>query len=136
MIPRPIPRPSTAPAARLFVALLATLTPCRTAHAAHPLDYGRITHWVSETRIVGDIQDLAVSGRHIIATAREPGDLEISKLVVFDIRDREHPVAAGAQNLRWDATDDAGRPLPAGVYFYELRVGPSTERGKVVRLRR
>jgi hypothetical protein len=43
---------------------------------------------------------------------------------------------AGTRTLRWDGRDDAGAPLAAGTYLYELRVDDQIEaRGKVAVLR-
>jgi hypothetical protein len=34
--------------------------------------------------------------------------------------------------LRWDGTDDAGRELPAGVYFTHVATAEGTTMGRVV----
>jgi len=42
---------------------------------------------------------------------------------------------SGYQKFVWDGRDDSKRPLPAGVYFYTLRVGCEHHCGELVRLR-
>ena len=37
------------------------------------------------------------------------------------------PSAPGERRVLWDGTDDAGRGLPSGVYFVELRRAPSLD---------
>jgi len=39
---------------------------------------------------------------------------------------------AGTHQVWWDGRSDAGRPLPAGAYFYQVRSGADTRRGRVV----
>ena len=51
---------------------------------------------------------------------------------------RIFPIAHGLQNeisLRWDGTDAQGVPVPAGVYFYEIRSNRSIVRGRIFRMR-
>jgi parallel beta-helix repeat protein len=42
------------------------------------------------------------------------------------------PQAHGTHELAWDGADDAGRPLPAGVYLCRLEVGGEQHRGRLV----
>jgi hypothetical protein len=35
--------------------------------------------------------------------------------------------------IRWDGRDDAGKPVPPGVYFYRLESGGRSTTGKIVR---
>jgi hypothetical protein len=35
--------------------------------------------------------------------------------------------AAGRHSLQWDGRDDAGRPLPSGLYFYTLHAGTAVQ---------
>ena len=63
-------------------------------------------------------------------------------LTVFDVRGRqvrtlERGAAreAGAHRVAWDGRDDAGRPLPAGVYFSQLEAGGVRSTEKLVLLR-
>lgn len=52
-----------------------------------------------------------------------------ARLVMYDLTGRpvrhllETTVASGWTELTWDGRDDAGRPLPAGAYFYRLELG-------------
>ncbi len=46
------------------------------------------------------------------------------------------PRKAGSYRLRWDGTDDAGRPVPSGVYFAVLRSPGGESILKLTRLRR
>jgi hypothetical protein len=52
---------------------------------------------------------------------------------VLTLADRRF--AAGANVVPWDGRDDGGRPVPAGVYLYEIRAGVSRASGKVVVVR-
>ena len=64
------------------------------------------------------------------------------RLDVYDVRgalvrrllDAERP--AEASSVAWDGRDAAGRAVPAGVYFIELRSAGRSDRAKVVRLAR
>ncbi|MBC7188107.1 MAG: hypothetical protein H5U38_13865 [Calditrichaeota bacterium] len=49
--------------------------------------------------------------------------------------EQEGPVTTGATRLLWHGVDAAGQPLPAGTYFYRLRIGARELRGKCVLLR-
>ena len=40
-------------------------------------------------------------------------------------------LSEGTHYLRWDGTDDQGRPLPAGVYFYQVDGGMQRAQGKL-----
>ena len=42
---------------------------------------------------------------------------------------------AGPHVFPWDGLDSNGRPVPAGIYFYDLDVGGQTARQKVIRVR-
>jgi flagellar hook assembly protein FlgD len=52
-----------------------------------------------------------------------------SEVVVFDVSGRRVRalargwLEAGPHALRWDGTDDAGRRMAPGVYFYRLTAG-------------
>ena len=46
--------------------------------------------------------------------------------------DRTFP--AGRNTLRWDGLDDAGRPVPSGVLFYDVIAGGMKQTHKLVRL--
>lgn len=41
----------------------------------------------------------------------------------------------GSYSVRWDATDDLGRKVSNGIYFYELRTGEKSEMRKMVLLK-
>ncbi len=41
----------------------------------------------------------------------------------------------GRYTVTWDGTDDAGRPVSAGVYLYRLQVGKSSESRKMILLK-
>ncbi|MBN2170128.1 MAG: FG-GAP repeat protein [Candidatus Krumholzibacteriota bacterium] len=59
-------------------------------------------------------------------------------LAVFDVRGRrlrvvaDGPLTAGEHSFTWDGTDDAGRPLAAGVYFARLQAGELIQSRKLV----
>jgi hypothetical protein len=40
--------------------------------------------------------------------------------------------SAGYKSVQWNATDSFGKPVSAGVYFYEIQVGRSLGRQKIV----
>jgi len=42
---------------------------------------------------------------------------------------------AGSYTLLWDGTDDAGRDLASGMYFYRLAAGDRAETRKLMLLR-
>jgi hypothetical protein len=76
-----------------------------------------------------------------IAYAVPDGDVHRTVLRIFDARGRlvrafgRENEAPGFHELVWDGTDEAGKPVSAGVYFYTLRLGESTFDGKLVRVR-
>ena len=41
---------------------------------------------------------------------------------------------AGEHSLRWNARDDGGSLMPAGLYFVQLRIGTEIETRKIVHL--
>jgi len=67
------------------------------------------------------------------APATGEGRAVATNLDVYDVTGRRvrtlfsGPLAWGESRVvRWDGTDGAGRRVAAGVYFYQLRVGPQT----------
>lgn len=50
--------------------------------------------------------------------------------IVRRLLDGPHP--AGEYSLKWDGKDDAGRDLPAGVYFTHVTTGEGMTTGRVV----
>lgn len=62
-------------------------------------------------------------------------------LVVYDALGRrvrvflDGKLEAGAQRVRWDGRDGAGRPLPSGVYFLRLEAGKTALTKKMVLIR-
>ncbi len=69
-----------------------------------------------------------------------PQDIEVA-LEVLDIQGRrvrtlaKGTMPAGRHAVEWDANDDSGRPLPAGIYLYRL-VTPSVRQHKKLVLAR
>jgi len=69
-----------------------------------------------------------------------PEELEVS-LRLYDVSGRrvlELPQGsqpAGEHALSWDGRDGSGRPMPAGVYFYELLAGPYRETRRMLVVR-
>jgi len=63
------------------------------------------------------------------------------RLAVYDIRGRQvrewssAALPAGRHVVTWDGRDGRGRPVPAGVYFWEARGGFALERGKITLVR-
>lgn len=72
---------------------------------------------------------LTATGLALAALALRAPTLRSSTPATFDyvnfeglpLVDRE--VAAGSHLVRWDGTDDAGRAVGSGRYFYRLRSG-------------
>ena len=62
-------------------------------------------------------------------------------LIVYDARGARVKVlsrgtiSAGLHTVNWDGTNDRGRPVASGVYFYRLRTANSTETKKMTLLR-
>jgi parallel beta-helix repeat protein len=60
------------------------------------------------------------------------------KLAVYDLSGRQVRVledadlSAGRHQAAWDARDEAGRPLPSGVYLYRIEEGGRTSSGRLV----
>jgi len=42
---------------------------------------------------------------------------------------------AGYRSVIWDATNDYGKPVSAGIYLYQIRVGPYTKTRKIILLK-
>jgi hypothetical protein len=63
------------------------------------------------------------------------------ELAVYDIRGRKvrslvrGEVQAGYQSVTWNGTDDSGRTVASGVYFYRLRVGDKIVTRRMVLVR-
>jgi flagellar hook assembly protein FlgD len=45
------------------------------------------------------------------------------------------PLTSGAHNLAWDGSDDQGRELNSGVYFYRLKAGAFEQSRRMTLLR-
>ncbi len=66
---------------------------------------------------------------------------DVVELTVYDasggfiIRLVEETQTPGEYTITWDGRDARGRPVPTGVYFYELKVGESAGAGKMIVLR-
>jgi flagellar hook assembly protein FlgD len=60
------------------------------------------------------------------------------RLGVFDVTGRRVALLAdeqqriGTHRRQWDGRDEAGKPLPAGVYFVHLEHGGETSTNKIV----
>jgi hypothetical protein len=63
------------------------------------------------------------------------------ELRVFDVSGRkvatlvDHPLGAGTYFVRWDGTDDRGRPVESGTYVAELRMAELTQTRTMIVLR-
>ena len=69
-----------------------------------------------------------------------PGANRVS-LGIYDVMGRlirmelDQTLPAGVHSVGWDARDNRGSPVPAGVYYYELRAGARRLQKPVVILR-
>jgi len=60
---------------------------------------------------------------------------------VFDVLGRkvstvvDQELKAGTYSTFWDGTDDSGKEVASGVYFYRLRAGDHAETKKMVLLK-
>ena len=45
------------------------------------------------------------------------------------------PKSAGYKSVNWDATNDYGRPVSAGIYLYQIHVGEFTQIKKMILLK-
>lgn len=70
-----------------------------------------------------------------------PRPTEATELAIFDVQGRKVRVLAtgkrapGSYSLDWDGTDDSGRRVGSGVYFYRLRAGTFEETRRMVLLK-
>ncbi|HEX7077587.1 MAG TPA: putative Ig domain-containing protein [Candidatus Eisenbacteria bacterium] len=75
------------------------------------------------------------SGGDLSFTAAKPGPARIR---LFDLNGRlvrslfETATSAGARHVPLDARDDAGRPLPSGIYFFRIETADGIETGRVL----
>jgi hypothetical protein len=75
--------------------------------------------------------------RALLSAERGAGPVEVD---VLDVRGRRvvsllrAERAEAAATLVWDGRDDAGRRVPAGVYWLRARVGPRVDTKKILRL--
>ena len=70
-------------------------------------------------------------------TRREQVELriyDVSGRAVRTLANREF--AAGEHEVVWDGSDDAGRAVPRGVYFYQLRTPSFVSQKKLAMLAR
>ncbi|NNE43452.1 MAG: T9SS type A sorting domain-containing protein [Gemmatimonadetes bacterium] len=69
------------------------------------------------------------------------GQPQSAAVRVFDTAGRlvrtvlDAALPAGTQAVSWDGTDEAGRAVSSGIYYYEVRTADQSVRGKLVRLR-
>ena len=45
------------------------------------------------------------------------------------------PKSAGYRSVIWDATNDYGKPVSAGIYLYQIQVGEFTQLKKMILLK-
>ncbi len=83
--------------------------------------------------------DLGAGGEFAAAQERLPVTIRVA---VYDAAGRHVRTLVGGAltgaklyTLRWDGTDDAGNPLPGGVYFSRFESGSFVDTGKLVLVR-
>ena len=60
------------------------------------------------------------------------------QLSIFNIRGEKvatllnESIPAGLHNVRWNGTSQDGRPMPAGLYFYEFKSNDFRDTGKML----
>jgi len=65
----------------------------------------------------------------------------IVRITIYNIQGREIKVLvnqyqeAGYKSVRWNATNDYGKPVSAGMYFYKIRAGEFVQTKKMVLLK-
>ena len=63
------------------------------------------------------------------------------KLVIYDMMGREvrtllnNNINAGFQSIKWDATNDFGKPVSAGVYIYQIEADGFIQSKKMILLK-
>jgi hypothetical protein len=63
------------------------------------------------------------------------------KLVIYDMMGREvrtllnNKINAGFQSVKWDATNDFGKPVSAGVYIYQIQADGFIQSKKMILLK-
>lgn len=65
---------------------------------------------------------------HAALTVFDPAGRRVRTLLDARIR-------AGVRTLRWDGTDDDGKSVPAGLYFYQIDVGEKTVSRRMLLIR-
>jgi photosystem II stability/assembly factor-like uncharacterized protein len=126
-------------------------------HAWTVGDYGMVLGWKLagppgvETRGQGD---KGTRGQGIVLEQSYPNPMRENcaigywlladskaELSIYDITGRRlrffaplRMTANGKQMVRWDGKDEAGRTVPAGVYFYQLKVQDKAETKKLVKV--
>lgn len=88
----------------------------------------------ARSRLLGNVPNPFNPTTRIRFELAQPGPVTVA---VFDTRGRlvrnltAHAAAAGEHVVVWDGRDDARRPLPSGVYLYEVRAPGWSARGRM-----
>ncbi len=65
----------------------------------------------------------------------------IVRITIYNVQGREIKVLvnqyqdAGYKSVRWNATNNYGKPISAGMYFYKIRAGEFTQTRKMLLLK-
>ena len=75
--------------------------------------------------------------RNTMGLAREFGFLEFNTIdqVVWDDDFLGDTLDAGYQSVIWDATNDYGKPVSAGIYLYQIRTAEYSSTKKMLLLK-
>ena len=88
-----------------------------------------------EVRVVGPSPCFREVNLRMACPRAAPYRVDIYDVAGRSVRTIRGEASAGYQVLSWDGRDQAARPVPAGAYIFEARVGDDRHRQRVVLLR-
>ena len=101
-----------------------------------------MTRWRFRNRPRSDRETVAARRRHDGFVRPLPILLPAAvEVAIFDATGKrvrllsDQVRGAGLHRVRWDGSDESGREMPSGIYFYRVRGGGVAEMKKIVRSR-